>query len=289
MKARPWLLLALLAGLAACRPAEAPHVAPASPAPAITPSPAPAITPSPAPAEEAPLPQAVEAASEAILAPTVALQAALGDEIAPTPPPEPPNAACRRAAAALVVRWEVTSPAYYTRRLQWPVWPKGASGVTWGVGYDGGHQTAAVIADDWTAHTDVGRLVNTAGVTGSAAGRVLPTYRDIITPYDYAARVLEERSLVEYERRTARAFGDIYALRPNACGGLVSLVYNRGGAMTGDARKEMRAIRDTCIPAQDYACMAKEVRSMKRLWVGTVNENGLSARRESEAVLIETP
>lgn len=237
-----------------------------------------------------PLPSAVEAVSGTLTEPLVAAQAALADLTPVLPLPEPRDAACRRAAAALTLRWEVTSPAFYRKRLELPIWPGGASGVTWGIGYDGGHQPRAVIVDDWHDHGHVVRLGDTAGVTGQQARAILPRFRDIPTGFNHASRVFEERSLVEYERRTERAFRDGFVdLRPNACGALVSLVYNRGAAMTGDSRREMRNIRDNCIPKQDYACIASEIRSMKRLWRGTVNENGLSARREAEAILVETP
>lgn len=270
-------LLPLLLALAACDrvpPVDAP------PAPPLPPEVVEAAV------ADQPLPEAVEAVQTPILAAVEALE-----PLTPAaPPPEPRSAACRRAAAALIIRWEITSPAWYDRRLRFPVWPGGASGVTWGVGYDGGHQTRAVIEDDWQAHEHRARLGETAGLTGSRAKTALPAYRDIATPFPYAAEVFEGRSLVEYERRTERAFRNGFeALRPNACAALVSLVYNRGAAMTGDSRREMRAIRDQCVPAQDYACIAREIRSMSRLWRGTVNENGLTARRESEARLAETP
>ena len=247
----------------------------------------------PIPVEEAvvaaqPLPRAVEAASGVVAGPLLAAQATLADLTPVLPPPEPRDAACRRVAAALIIRWEVTSPAFYAKRLERPVWPGGASGITWGIGYDGGHQTAAVIADDWSDHVAVERLARTAGITGRQAAAILAQYRDIPTSYEHASRVFEDRSLVEYERRTRRAFGGetFDALRPGACGALVSLVYNRGAAMSGDSRREMRAIRDL-VPAQDYAGIAYQIRSMKRLWIGTVNENGLSARREAEAITTE--
>lgn len=282
-------LLVLLAALTACErvpPVDAPAVAP-------TPVTAPAVAQEAVVAAQ-PLPVAVEAASEAVQTPLLAAVEAL-EPVTPTvAAPEPPedarSAACRRAAAELIIRWEITSQARYDRALRFPVWPGGASGVTWGVGYDGGHQTARVIADDWQAHVGRDRLVTTAGLTGNPAKAALPSYRDIETAYAYAANVFETRSLVEYERRTDRAFRTGFAdLRPNACAALVSLVYNRGAAMTGDNRREMRNIRDLCVPAQDYACIAREIRSMKRLWRGTVNEKGLTARRESEALLAETP
>lgn len=281
-------LLVVLALLAGC---ERP---PAVDAPAVPPTPvtAPAVAQEAVVAAE-PLPEAAEAASSVVQGPVAAAIEAL-EPLTPTAaPPEPVDdrsAACRRAAAALIIRWEITSQARYERALRFPVWPGGASGVTWGVGYDGGHQTRSVIVDDWQAHAGRDRLVQTAGLTGAAAKAALPAYRDIETAYDYAAEVFETRSLVEYERRTDRAFRNGFTdLRPNACAALVSLVYNRGAAMSGDNRREMRNIRDRCVPAQDYACIAAEIRSMSRLWRGTVNEKGLTARRESEARLAETP
>lgn len=239
-----------------------------------------------------PLPQAVEASSDVLQGPILAAQESLQEAIAADPLPavvvEPADAACRRAAASLIIRFEVTSEAYYNRRLLMPIWPKGQSGITWGIGYDGGHQTTATILDDWREHEGKQRLSTTAGVTGNEAGQVLTRYRDILTPFSYAGRVFEERSLIEYHRRTERAFRDGFAdISPLACAALVDLVYNRGSSMTGDSRREMRVLRDECVPAHDYACMAREIRSMKRLWHGTVNEAGLSARREAEAQLTE--
>lgn len=285
-------LILVLAALTAC---ERPPVAvPPVDAPAVAPTPvtAPAVAQEAVVAAE-PLPEAAEAASSVVQGPVAAAIEALEPLTPVAAPPAPVgdrSAACRRAAAALIIRWEITSQARYDRALRFPVWPGGASGVTWGVGYDGGHQTRAVIADDWQAHVHRDRLVQSAGLTGNTAKAALPAYRDIETAYAYAADVFETRSLVEYERRTDRAFRNGFTdLRPNACAALVSLVYNRGAAMTGDSRREMRNIRDQCVPAQDYACIAREIRSMSRLWRGTVNEKGLTARRESEALLAETP
>jgi hypothetical protein len=286
------LLAAALLG-ACARPAPIPAVdAPVAGAPADLPATAPLAVEEAVVADQ-PLPEAVEASAEVVAAPVAAAIEALTPATADPPPPpvlDDRSAACRRAAASLIIRWEVSSEARYNRALQFPIWPGGASGVTWGIGYDGGHQPSTVIADDWQAHAQAARLATTAGIRGASAKSVLPRYRDIPTAYGYASQVFEDRSLIEYERRTRRAFGDGFdALRPNACAAMVSLVYNRGAAMTGDSRREMRALRDDCISEQDYSCMAKQLRSMKRLWRGTVNENGLSARREAEALLVETP
>ena len=283
------VVLAAVLALAACeRPAAIPPVDDTVPG---VPESLPAVAP--IPLEEAvvadqPLPQAVEAASGIVAEPLQAAQEAIADLTPTIPPPEARNAACRRAAASLIVRWEVSSPAYYERRLQGVIWPGGASGATWGIGFDGGHQTRKVIADDWHAHESLDRLLTTAGVTGTRARDALPQYRGILTDYDYAYERFETRALVEYERRAERAFGaDFAAMRPGACAALTSLVYNRGASMTGDSRREMKNIRDQCVPSLDYACMARELRAMCRIWRGTVNENGLCARREAEAQLAE--
>ena len=290
MSARVVVLAAALLLGACARPAAVPPVDQTA---ASAPDALPAATP--IPVEEAavaaqPLPRAVETVADAVSTPLLAAQEAV-ETLTPTlPPPEAANAACRRAAAALTLRWEVTSPAFYRKRLELPIWPGGASGVTWGIGYDGAHATAATIRDDWHAHGQVERLASTTGISGTRARDVLPRDRDIVTPFEHAADVFENRSLIEYERRAERAFRNGFVdLRPGACSALVSLIYNRGASMTGDSRREMRALRDGCIPKQDYSCIARELRSMCRLWRGTVNEKGLCARREAEALLAESP
>jgi len=47
----------------------------------------------------------------------------------------------------------------------------------------------------------------------------------------------------------------------------------------------MRAIREL-VPNKAYEQIAQEIRSMKRLWIGTKNEKGLSRRRDAEADLV---
>lgn len=286
-------LLALLAAilLGACaRPGAIPPVdAAVSGAPDDLPATAPLAAEEAAVADQ-PLPTTVAASAGFVASPVAAAVEALTSTAPPLPAPDSRSAACRRAASSLIIRWEVSSEDWYDQALRFPIWPGGASGVTWGIGYDGGQQASVVIADDWQEHAQAARLATTAGIVGTPAREALPRYRDIATAYRYAGQVFEDRSLIEHERRTRRAFEDGFdQLRPNACAAMISLIYNRGAAMTGDSRREMRALRDVCIPVQDYACMARELRSMKRIWRGTVNERGLTARREAEALLVETP
>lgn len=205
------------------------------------------------------------------------------------PPPVAPGALVSPAAAALIVRWEVTSAAHYTRKLDRPIWPGGASGVTWGIGYDGGHNTRLDIARDWELHEAVARLADTSGLTGATARAALPGFRDIVTPFEFASDVFVQSSLPAYHATTRRVFrpAAFDALPLDAQGALVSVVYNRGGAMTGDRNREKRVIRDECLPGRDVTCIAAQIRSMCRLWRNTALEAGLCNRREDEARLSE--
>ncbi len=229
----------------------------------------------------------VQAATAERIAPVVSAARSAVQAVVPPPaaggaPPVSP------AAVAHIVRWEVSSPAYYTRALQRPIWPGGASGVTWGIGYDGGHQTREVIRGDWHDHAARDRLAETAGITGTRAKAALPAFRDILTPFEHARRVFAERSLPVWHRTTVRAYGDgLLQLPPDAQGALVGNTYNRGASMVGSRNVEKRAIRDECIPARDLACIAAQLRAQCRLWRGTNLEAGLCARREDEARLVE--
>ena len=277
---RAWLLPPLFL-LAACAGAPAPGAAPAIAAVDAAQDDARAAA--------APAVATVEAAvAEAAVPAIVAVQEAVQSLL--PPPPAAPAALplVSPAAAALIVRWEVSSPDHYARRLHRPIWPQGASGITWGIGYDGGHATARDIRHAWRAHGEVERLANTAGIVGTRARDALPAYRDIVTPYDYAAQVFRDVSLPVYHASTQRAFGDgLDGLPPDAAGALVSMVYNRGASMAGDRNREKRAIRDVCLPAGDLGCIGVQLRGMCRLWVGTVNERGLCDRRADEARLAE--
>ena len=189
------------------------------------------------------------------------------------------------AGIAHVVRWEVTSEAHYTRALRWPIWPRGASGVTWCIGYDGGHQTARDIRADWREHPQVDRLAQTSGITGTAARDALVRFRDIETAFEPCVAVFRDASAPAYMRSTQRAYGDLLAEQPQGViDALFGLTYNRGGSMRGNRNLEKRVIRDKCLPAHDRACVAAQLRAMKRLWPDVP---GLQGRRESEARLAE--
>ncbi|WP_316201475.1 MULTISPECIES: hypothetical protein [unclassified Bradyrhizobium] len=74
------------------------------------------------------------------------------------------------------------------------------------------------------------------------------------------------------------------ALSPYCKGALFSLVLNRGASFDkqGPRYAEMRDIK-AAIKRGDLARVPALLRSMKRIWKGTPDEKGLSARREKEA------
>ena len=234
-----------------------------------------------------PLQEQVADAAGSIVEPVQDAIAIVAEALPPPAQPQPVEPLVAAAAVSMIIRFEIGSPTQYTKKYRRPVWPKGASGVTWCVGYDGGHQIASVIADDWSAHPNKTDLVTTAGITGGRAQAILPRYRHIVTDYPYCEQIFSERTLVEYERRTKRTFPGYEELRPLTRGSLISVVYNRGASKVGKNRREMKVIADECVPAKDYRCIAAQIRSMKRLWVGTPNEKGLGSRREAEALLVE--
>jgi hypothetical protein len=208
-------------------------------------------------------------------------------------PPRPPaavDAIIPDRAIELIIAFEVGSPEVYTAKYQRPIWPGAASGVTIGIGYDLGHTAPRVIALDWETHPHAVRLASASGTTGVMARELVRELADITIEYGYARRVFDQTSVVNHYRIARRVFGgDAFdALPPNAQGALVSVVFNRGGAMAGERRREMRHIRDVCIPARDTQCIAQQLRAMSRIWTGTPIDAGMRRRRHAEAALAIT-
>jgi GH24 family phage-related lysozyme (muramidase) len=171
-----------------------------------------------------------------------------------------------------------------------PDWPQGASGVTIAIGYDCGYNSNKVIKTDWhelqSSWRD--RLADTSGLVGRKAQAVISGLRDIYVTTDIGSRVFDNVDVPREYDNCSRFMPGCENLRPNAQGAIMSLGYNRGWGMTGDSRREMRNIRDL-VPKKDYGGIANEIRKMKRIWEGTVIQNGMNRRRDAEARLVETP
>jgi hypothetical protein len=177
--------------------------------------------------------------------------------------------------------------AYYRSQLARPTWPGGESGVTIGIGYDLGYTPRGRFLGDWHALEDDvrDRLAATIGVRGIRARERAKEVRDISIPWSVAYEVFQRSTVPFWMEQTRKAFPGLDALPWDAAGALVSLIFNRGPSMEGDRRREMRAIREL-VPTGNLPGIAKQIRAMKRLWQGK-GLNGLLARREAEAKLVE--
>ena len=184
------------------------------------------------------------------------------------------------------VGFEIGSRAWYQSHLTAPHWPGGDSGVTIGIGYDLGYQSAARLRADWLdllGDAATTRLQGTIGITGEPARALTRQLRDLRIELDDAASVFYESTLPRYAGRTRTVYPAAGSLPPDATTMLVSLVYNRGSGMAGDSRREMRAIRAQA-ETSDLVAIAASLRSMKRLWPRL---RGLQRRREREAAIVE--
>lgn len=188
----------------------------------------------------------------------------------------------------MIVGFEISSKTYYAQKLERPTWPGGASGVTIGIGYDLGYNTKAKITADWgnrLSPADLAALLTSAGKTGAAARAMIPGLRHVKVPLADATAVFEANTLPRYAGDTRRAYPGVEALPADAQGALLSLVFNRGSAMSGDRRREMRAIK-ALVTARDLRGIAAQIVAMKRLW-NARELPGLHKRRDAEAKLVE--
>lgn len=189
-----------------------------------------------------------------------------------------------------IIDQEVSGEAYYNSRCASPTWAGGASGVTIGIGYDLGYNTAAQIASDWNmlqADT-IALLQSAAGIKSISAQTFLQNnaaLKAVIIPFAVAKQVFTGSSILRSAKETLGIYPGLDALEPDAAGALISMVYNRGSSLTGASRIEMKNIVPL-VPLKDYNGIAQQVDQSKRLWVNK-NMDGLVKRREAEASLVK--
>lgn len=168
-------------------------------------------------------------------------------------------------------------------------WPGESSGITLGIGYDIGFVTPEQFEEDWSPYLtseEIERLKTAIGLSGQEARQRASEFSDIQIKRADAVEVFKERTLPLHSKRTEDALPGVDQLPANTQGALVSLIFNRGTAMVGDRRREMRAVRDA-VAAGDLQEIADQIRAMKRLWVGK-GVDGLLKRRDAEADLVES-
>jgi hypothetical protein len=194
------------------------------------------------------------------------------------------------AGVTFIGREEVSSARQYRQLHAHPEWPGGQSGVTIGIGYDLCFVDGAGLRADWGDRLPASALDRLATVTRLRGSQDLAAkVCDVTIPLLDAITVFARRSLPRYLADARSIYPEIDALTPARKTALVSLVYNRGAALTdtpGDRderRREMREIK-TLLAAGDLDAIAARFDSMARLWDPAV-QPGLVARRHREATL----
>jgi hypothetical protein len=195
----------------------------------------------------------------------------------------------------LILEFEVGGGEnYYNKFLKNPIWPEEQSGVTIGIGYDLGYVNKAEFSEDWKdlPKEIFDRLYKVVGIKGYNAKNLIRGLRDIVIPWDLALKVFNNKTVTKFYNLTRETFPNFDNLPEDAKGALVSLVFNRGNALEGDRRREMKLIRDGMKLVSNYdqkalTFIANQIRNMKRIWIGGSIEKGMSRRRDAEAKLIE--
>lgn len=195
-------------------------------------------------------------------------------------------------AINLILEFEIGGKASYEKNYKNPIWPKGESGITIGVGYDLGYNTQPGFLQNWQRldKASLERLKVCCGLKGVKAKDILDSVKDIVIPWEITWDVFQNVTVPKFYKTTRTAFPGLENLPADAQGALVSLVYNRGEGMedkpSGLSRLQMRNIRDL-VPKKDLKGIAEQIRAMKDLWKGKDIENGMARRREAEAALLE--
>ena len=195
----------------------------------------------------------------------------------------------------LILEFEVGGGEnYYNKFLKNPAWPGEQSGVTIGVGYDLGYVNKAEFSEDWKdlPKETFDRLYKVVGIKGYNAKNLIRGLKDTSIPWDLSLKVFNNKTVNKFYNLTRQTFPNFDNLPEDAKGGLVSLVFNRGAALEGDRRREMKLIRDGMKLVSNYdqkalTFIANQIRNMKRIWIGGSIEKGMSRRRDAEAKLIE--
>jgi len=195
----------------------------------------------------------------------------------------------------LILEFEVGGGEnYYNKFLKNPAWPGEQSGVTIGVGYDLGYVNKTEFSEDWKdlSKEIFDRLYKVVGIKGYNAKNLIRGLKDITIPWDLALKVFNNKTVTKFYNLTRQTFPNFDNLPEDAKGGLVSLVFNRGAALEGDRRREIKLIRDGMKLVSNYdqkalTFIANQIRNMKRIWAGGSIEKGMSRRRDAEAKIIE--
>lgn len=176
-----------------------------------------------------------------------------------------------------------------------PDFPGGASGVTYGYGYDLGYNSKDQITKDWSSHVNgnvLAFMLSASGKTGVDAQKMITSATKILRITQEAAEdVFRDSTIPRFQKLALSTYPNLENLPEDVQGAITSLVFNRGasfgveGQPSWDSRREMRQLKPL-IENGDLKGIADTIRSMSRLWVGK-GLSGLITRRENEANLID--
>jgi len=187
-----------------------------------------------------------------------------------------------------VVEFETGGKSYYEKFLKKMTWPKGESGITMGIGADLGYMTKEEFEKFFSKYftkKQCERLNDVIGLKGENAKNALSKVKDIELSWDNAYKAFIEWTLPKFWKMTSDLWVGLDKLKEPAQIALVSIVFNRGSATKGPSRVEMVNIKPY-VMCQNYNAIAKEIRSMKRLWADK-GLDGLLKRRDAEAKMVE--
>jgi hypothetical protein len=197
---------------------------------------------------------------------------------------EDPSPELTAPGVTFIAREEVSSPAMYRKRYRRPVWPTEKSGITIGIGYDLQFVDMDRLCEDWAdvLGMDVCETLRPC-LRRRGSRALIESIAHVDVPLPAAVFVFLRRMLPTHIANTRRAYPTLDALPPARRTALVSLVFNRGGSLTGETRREMLRIREL-LEVNDLAPVAAQLEAMTRLW-DPVRERGVIERRRREAML----
>ena len=187
----------------------------------------------------------------------------------------------------LIVHFEVGGQAYYRKAYRRPIWPRGASGVTVGIGYDVGYNSKAQIRRDWCGRLPasmVDALVSCAGIKGSSARYHQQRIKYLVdVPLDAAMEVFKQRTLPRFAGITKRTFQTIERAKPCIQDMMLSQTYNRGSSTKGHSRRHVLWQARASAKGQYYA-LPIYCRESKIVWANKPSiRRGIWRRRDAEA------
>lgn len=197
---------------------------------------------------------------------------------------------------AFIAREETGGLAYYDALTRWPHYPGLSSGITIGVGYDLRFNTQSDLKAMWGTYLSadvLAELSRDIGKPGTKKRAAELKKMGIAVPFKAAWQVFIRKTLPRFHGDTRTVYLSLDTLPPLCRSALVSIVFNRGNALDGPRRSEMRAIQ-TLLARADKPGMSlserktilsdveEQIVSMQRLWGP---ETGLYKRRQGEADL----